>query len=57
VHPDAGVEALGQNYSVGKGGPEPGRNGKAILGIETVLVEAPKCHRPVPFAFADLEES
>jgi hypothetical protein len=45
VHPDAGVEALGENNPVGKGGPEPGRNGEAILGIETVLVEAPKCHR------------
>jgi hypothetical protein len=45
MHPDAGVEALGQNNPVGQSCPEPGRNGEAILGIETVLVEAPKCHR------------
>ncbi len=44
VHPDAGVEALGENDSVGEGGPEPRRNREAILGVETVLVEAPKCH-------------
>ncbi len=44
VHPDAGVEALGENDPIGEGGPEPGRNREAILGIETVLVETPKCH-------------
>ena len=49
VHPDAGVEALGQNNAVGEGGPEPGGNREAILGIETVLVEAPKCHLGIPF--------
>jgi hypothetical protein len=45
MHPDAGVEALGQNNPVGQSCPEPGGNGEAILGIETVLVEAPKCQR------------
>ena len=49
VHPDAGVEALGQNNAVGEGGPEPGGNREAILGIETVLVETPKCHRSGSF--------
>ena len=44
VHPDAGVEALGENDAVGERGPEPRGNREPILGIEAVLVETPKCH-------------
>ena len=44
VHPDAGVEALGENDSVGERGAEPRGNREAILGIETVLVETPESH-------------
>src|SRR4249919_356308 len=45
VHPDAGVEALGENYSIGERRPEPGGNREPILGVEAVLVEAPECQR------------
>ena len=44
MHPDAGVEALGENNSVGERGAEARRNREAILGVEAVLVETPKCH-------------
>jgi len=44
VHPDAGVEALGENDSISKGSPEARGNRKSILGIETVLVETPESH-------------
>ena len=44
VHPDTGVEALGENNSVGERRAEARRNREAILGIETVLVETPKSH-------------
>jgi hypothetical protein len=44
VHPDAGVEALGENDAVGERGAEPRGNRESILGIEAVLVETPKCH-------------
>ena len=44
VHPDAGVEAFGENDAVGERRPEARRNREAILGIETVLVETPKSH-------------
>ena len=50
VHPDAGVEALGENNAIGKRRSEPGGDREAILGIETVLVEAPECHRLGPFS-------
>src|SRR6266516_4468770 len=50
VHPDAGVEALGENNPVGEGRAEPRRNREPVLRIETVLVETPKCHpRERPF--------
>src|SRR3954454_4401609 len=49
VHPDAGVEALGENNPIGERRPDPRRDGEAILGVETVLVEAPECHRFGPF--------
>jgi hypothetical protein len=44
VHPDAGVEALGENHSVGKRSPEARGNRKTVLGIEAVLVETPERH-------------
>src|SRR5262249_53799302 len=47
IHPDAGVEALGENDSVGEGRAEPRRNREAVLGVEAVLVETPKSHSPV----------
>ena len=50
MHPDAGVEALGENDAVSEGGAEPRRNREAVLGVEAVLVETPKSHpRWVPF--------
>src|SRR6185295_17635339 len=44
VHPDAGVETLGENDSVGKRSPEARRNREPVLGIEVVLVETPERH-------------
>jgi hypothetical protein len=44
VNPDAGVEALGQNHTIGERGAEPRRHREPILRIETVLVETPKSH-------------
>ncbi len=45
VQPDAGVKALGQNHSVREGRAEARGNREAVLGIETVLEDTPKCHR------------
>jgi hypothetical protein len=44
VHPDAGVEALGENDSISEGRAEPGGNREPILGIEAVLVETAEGH-------------
>ena len=56
IHPDAGVEAFGENDPIGEGRPEPRRNREAVLGVEAVLVETAKRHSPwVPFC--DLEKS
>jgi hypothetical protein len=44
VHPDAGVEALGENDAVSERGAEARGNREAILGVEAVLVETPECH-------------
>jgi hypothetical protein len=44
MHPDAGVEALGENDSISEGSPKARRNRKAVLGIEVVLVETPERH-------------
>src|SRR5260221_9826858 len=44
VRPDAGVEAFRQNNPVGERGPEARGNREAILGVEAVLVETPKCY-------------
>ena len=44
VHPDAGVEALGENHSVGERAAKPRWHGQSILAVQAVLVEAPKCH-------------
>jgi hypothetical protein len=44
VHPDAGVEALGENDSVSEGSPEARRNREPILGIEAVLVKTSEGH-------------
>ena len=49
VDPDAGVEALGENHSVGERGAEPRRHRESILGVEAVLVETPKCQLGGPF--------
>ena len=40
VHPDAGVEALGENDAVSESRTEPGGNREAVLGVEAVLVLA-----------------
>jgi hypothetical protein len=44
VHPDAGVEALGENDSVSEGSPKARRNREPVLGIEAVLVKTPEGH-------------
>jgi hypothetical protein len=44
MHPDPGVEPLGENDSIGKRSPEARRNGEPVLGIEVVLVETPERH-------------
>ena len=49
VHPDAGVEAFGENDAVGERCAEPRGNREAILGVEAVLVETPECHPSVSF--------
>src|SRR5680860_1833618 len=45
MHPDAGVEAFGENDPVGERRPKARGDREAILGVEAVLVETPKCHR------------
>ena len=55
MHPDAGVEALGQNNPVGECGTEARGNRESILGVEAVLVETPKCH-PVVLSAAGRKE-
>jgi hypothetical protein len=44
MHPDAGVEAFGENDTVREGGAKARRNRESILGVEAVLVETPKSH-------------
>ena len=39
---DAGVEAGGENHSIGQRGPEPGWHGEPVLGVEAVIVVAAK---------------
>jgi hypothetical protein len=49
MHPDAGVEALGKNYSISERRTEPGRNREAILRIERVFVKTAESQLLVPF--------
>jgi hypothetical protein len=44
MHPDAGVEALGENHTVSKLASKTGGHGQSILAVQAVLIEAPKCH-------------
>jgi hypothetical protein len=43
VHPDAGVEALGENHTVSELAAKARWHGQAVLAVQAVLVEAPKC--------------
>ena len=49
VHPDTGVEALGENDSIGERGAEPRRNREAVLRIKTVFVKTPESQLLCPF--------
>jgi hypothetical protein len=55
IEVDAGVKALGENNSIGERRAEPGRDREAILGVETVLVEAPESQPVSPFSLARAE--
>ena len=42
VHLDAGVEAGGENHSIGERRSKPGRDREPVLGVEAVLVVTAK---------------